>query len=823
MMYNNRVKRSSIFTQNNEEMSKSITSINFNQKGGIPLLKRPSTQGKTNSSYSGTSRRGNESRPISRQSNVIRKKTVNESEFMALRSRLLQDPSLEGIEMDELSDLYSFLREHSMSCARNEQYDDAEASKLLSELVKEGIKKKEKENMENKDFAANNKRTAMFEEKCAEKLRLFDDETEKKRVSLVDHHSREMGDFEDLWANTMPNKYRKPSQRLLQLKQIEKSLAKSGEYNRAKVIHEQTLVIASEEQEFAQQNLVKDYQLALTKLKEKQQSEIDQFVSVRRHWRSVLEAQQKSEKEAFLNRENVVREKARDSIKVTAKANPMFSPALVTSSPNSSSEKSKGSELLLPPLRPPNDPAFIMEENKKKRQTAKKKLAFQKLNAEISLSKYSLGNKNGEIDTKSNAVYVSKDNTEEISLDKSKDVKSTDNPSSNVITNPPDDDIQKSINELQYKAKGANEPEENSNNNHYEPKESELTEEAKEHIITIENNSNDIPKNDTSSHEPAAFNVTQDKSEVLDTSNDISDYLMNNSQIEQNAPDKVISKDCNYSEIVNKEQKVVEHSIEAVDIIETSSIALSDNIESDVQLKHETKKTDLNDRVDQQLSDSTIPNSIDDENQNLTFNKEQKEKIFENDNVNANINCQPLASEVISDQIIKTNIETADNSQSGSQIVPSNIPDPIPIENNTSFIADEKKTDIVVQPNTQDIETRVSNEANSPEPKVEVAEESVPAIQLKPVQLPDPEIKVETDVIVTESESQLNMEPSSNDNAAQLTANSPKTIDNQPNSSPLPIPQSSDQQDKTIPNVLDNNKETLNVMQSSIADSLLND
>jgi hypothetical protein len=183
----------------------------------------------------------------------------------------------------------------------------------------------------------------------------------------------------------MPRKYRKPSPQLLQLHKIEKSLAVSGNFQKAKKVHLEVEQLAHIEMANAQDLLIRDYENAHRVLSEKHRQDIELFEKTRLHERSILLARYDSEKVAIDNREFVVQVRSQNPRKAKSSITTLNPPTAYQARRRMGAE-----DVLLPPLCPPNDPGMVEEQNRRRRDEERRKLALQKKHAEDVLLKYTI-------------------------------------------------------------------------------------------------------------------------------------------------------------------------------------------------------------------------------------------------------------------------------------------------------------------------------------------------------------------------------------------------------------------------------------------------
>jgi hypothetical protein len=156
----------------------------------------------------------------------------------------------------------------------------------------------------------------VFEVRWEAQYEAFDCETEKKGQKLASDQRLELEGFETLWREQMPNRYRKPSANLLQIKQIERAMAISGQYDRARAMHAEAEKLAAREAEELQANLIRDYRIAKEQLMRTQRAERDKLESDRGRLRTVLDADKKSEETKRKNRRNVIEQRQSESLRL---------------------------------------------------------------------------------------------------------------------------------------------------------------------------------------------------------------------------------------------------------------------------------------------------------------------------------------------------------------------------------------------------------------------------------------------------------------------------------------------------------------------------
>ena len=310
---------------------------------------------------------------------------IDKDEMEQYRTKLWDNLDFSEIPDEKLPMIHSYLRDFAAKSASDEKYDDAEKASQIAEAAQKEANERKNTKIRTRNYDGPEPNMEEFDKQCQNELDAFDQDTEKRISQLEENQNKEREEFEKKWREEKPQKYRKPSQRLLQLKQIEKTLANNEEYGRAKQVHQDVENLQSYELQVAQESIIRDYNIASQSLTEKHNKEKENLIQSRELTRNLVITRQASERNAQINREKV--------IKARLAENPRIRPN-VTGSPVTRSVTRKDTDIndvLLPPLRAPNDPELVEETKRKQREENKKKLAFQKKNAEQTLAKVSLG------------------------------------------------------------------------------------------------------------------------------------------------------------------------------------------------------------------------------------------------------------------------------------------------------------------------------------------------------------------------------------------------------------------------------------------------
>jgi hypothetical protein len=303
-----------------------------------------------------------------------------------MREQILEDPDLSNYPTEKLEAFYTFLREYSLQKALEQSYDDAQFGRDLSDHVLSEINNRSGATVTSSElFDLAEREKSEFEERWSRELQDHDEQTRIRREHLEARQSDERSKFETLWRLDMPRKYRKPSPQLLQLRKIEKSLAVSGNFQKAKKIHLEVEQLAHIEMANAQDLLIRDYENAQRHLAEKHQQDLELFDMTRLHERSISLARYDSEKVAIDHREFVVQVRSQNPRKAKSSFATCNPPTAYQARRRTGAE-----DVLLPPLRPPNDPEMVEEQNRRRREEEQRKLALQRKHAEDVLLKYTI-------------------------------------------------------------------------------------------------------------------------------------------------------------------------------------------------------------------------------------------------------------------------------------------------------------------------------------------------------------------------------------------------------------------------------------------------
>ncbi|KAH0793613.1 hypothetical protein GPJ56_002446 [Histomonas meleagridis] len=152
----------------------------------------------------------------------------------------------------------------------------------------------------------------------------------------------------------MPDKYRRPSRKLIELRQTAHNLALCGNFDEAQERKVEAENLEIKETEEAQKRLNKEYSIAKNKLIRKQAEEVRAFQENAQQQRDILISKKHVAEQASNNRKNVLNLKPSQKSRLTSSLRSSGSPTrpIVTRRSHNRNIEKK-----LPPLRPPKEEA----------------------------------------------------------------------------------------------------------------------------------------------------------------------------------------------------------------------------------------------------------------------------------------------------------------------------------------------------------------------------------------------------------------------------------------------------------------------------------
>jgi hypothetical protein len=222
-----------------------------------------------------------------------------------------------------------------------------------------------------------------------EKLWEFDEDTEKKRDGIEKRHAHGMEDFENLWREEMPPRYRRPSNQLLQLKAVEKSLAVAGQFEQAEAVHREAESLMAGEHRDCQQRLVLDYRAARARKQTKCSEELLNFASRRAVLRRGLEGERLVEI-ARADVRKLVRDQSKESGRPPRETGDDIRRREICRASLSSTYQARGAARRnpMPDLSPPNIEEFEARDRQRMAEKRRVQREFQEKHAKSVLAEW---------------------------------------------------------------------------------------------------------------------------------------------------------------------------------------------------------------------------------------------------------------------------------------------------------------------------------------------------------------------------------------------------------------------------------------------------
>ena len=245
---------------------------------------------------------------------AVRSEEYTDQELEAAKHEIKRGKSLESFEIRKLESLISYLRERAILCASKRNYIEAIETDDIVKYIKQylnNIVYQHEDNLPAKE-AEFERAKEILRDQHREELFRFDEQTREKRMRIGDRHSEEVKNFEEKWRDEMPDKYRKPSAKLLGLFAHERKLALASKYDEADNYARQAEALRNIEMRNAQIALIKDYRIAKNRLFAAHSLEMEKFEDVRLHLRRVILSRQETERDKLRRREEVLEYQANE-------------------------------------------------------------------------------------------------------------------------------------------------------------------------------------------------------------------------------------------------------------------------------------------------------------------------------------------------------------------------------------------------------------------------------------------------------------------------------------------------------------------------------
>ncbi|EAY15900.1 hypothetical protein TVAG_165280 [Trichomonas vaginalis G3] len=220
---------------------------------------------------------------------------------------------LKNLDIRTLFSYKSTVKDHIAEMAASENYDECKKSLKILQLIKKEIASRtcsqSSANGEpEEDFKAKEEE---INSKYEQQLQQINQKYSEKIEQIQTEHKKQTDDFDTEWSTVEPNKYRKPSKNLLNLKEIEQFYAKSNQFEKAKEIHQETEIVSQQETMMAQEKLIKDYRNAKINLRLQQQKDIHSIEELKKKELQDLEINKQNDLNQLEKRKKVLLEKSK--------------------------------------------------------------------------------------------------------------------------------------------------------------------------------------------------------------------------------------------------------------------------------------------------------------------------------------------------------------------------------------------------------------------------------------------------------------------------------------------------------------------------------
>ena len=311
---------------------------------------------------------------------------LDDAHCIEIREQLFEKGNIEDFSNEELQKELIHLREYYISLSSERNYSDAKKSTLLYQAIKDELAYRDASSSEIPTDPEETYQDVKMknDEKHQKELDDFDAIADQ-RIQELDHkQTRAREKFEEDWHDKYPQKYQKPSSKLLGLYEIERRLGMTGDFDQAAIVKQQALELQEQEMEIAQSKLLYDYEKHKRNFDLSQKEEKDILINSIKHERECIVSRQKVENDYLANREIVLHEKEREkSTFKPRETSQQIQAQSISACGNTVQLKRQNkidtSKILLPPLIPPNDEKMKhkLEEKKKQRLMRNKQIKKQ--------------------------------------------------------------------------------------------------------------------------------------------------------------------------------------------------------------------------------------------------------------------------------------------------------------------------------------------------------------------------------------------------------------------------------------------------------------
>lgn len=232
-----------------------------------------------------------------------------DTEFSDLCKQYWDQTDFSDLDEEQRKGLKAYLSTYIAAQARAGNFQDARIAQKMAIALEEPLPPQERKqvSMEEVERATENE-----DKRHQEELERIEQRYKEKTENLEETQNNRKEEFELLWSDQKLRSYTKPSAQLLNLIQIEQTMASQVNIDGAETIHREVMEMAKEESATAQERITEDYEYASQRLQEQNAKE-----------RAVLEQKKRED----IDREETRHKKELDSIEKRScvlKARPVF-------------------------------------------------------------------------------------------------------------------------------------------------------------------------------------------------------------------------------------------------------------------------------------------------------------------------------------------------------------------------------------------------------------------------------------------------------------------------------------------------------------------
>jgi hypothetical protein len=284
-----------------------------------------------------------ESRSTDLSLEKVKKETIRRDAF--------QHRPLNWVSLDELTEFITTLEEETTRAIQEQRYIDAKNTKGTLDFVMAERDKRTPPVLQvlptgdDPGMHSANRRVQEWDET----IEKFDEQTRAKVASMRRYQEKKFEDFELQWRDVMPEKYRRPSKKLLDLRENTPILAALGRFDEANAQKQMADRLELDEYQEAQRLLDMDYSKAKRGLMSKFEGDLRSLIQNREEQRSIFLARRKDREESAQNRTLVLSNKPVSTTTRSMSTNRSLEPVNWKKNFFPAEPVKR-----LPPLRPPN-------------------------------------------------------------------------------------------------------------------------------------------------------------------------------------------------------------------------------------------------------------------------------------------------------------------------------------------------------------------------------------------------------------------------------------------------------------------------------------